>query len=66
MYTHTVWPPHKTALKHLVKFISAEEKEKKTTYIFTVMLEIYFMYVLIKRNIYVNQDLEEGHYCSSM
>lgn len=53
--------PHKKALKHLVKCISAEEKNK---HIFTVMLEIYSMYVLAKRNIYLNQDLEEAHYCS--
>lgn len=60
--TYMLWPPHKTALKHLVKFISGEEKNKHT---FTVTLEIYLKYVLTQRNIYLNQDLKEAHYCSS-
>lgn len=33
VYAHTVRPPHKTALEHLVKFISAKEKEKNNPHL---------------------------------
>lgn len=54
--TYMLQPPQQTALQHLVKFTSAEEKCKL---IFAVMPEIDSMYALLKRNIHLSQGLQE-------
>lgn len=55
MYIH-VTASQQTALQHSVQFTSAEKRSKL---IFAILPEIYSMYVLIKRNIYLSQGLQE-------